>query len=641
MTDSSSRWQEFDLLLDRVLDGLYTNDDTRRLNETLRTDLEACRHYISYVDLHGRLVWGDGNHQRRLAKEEPKEQRVGSGQRAVGSEQEPGFGVQETGSSNHPSEVPLPTPFPALSIHYPLSTTHSFVGSALFSYMTAAVIVGVGLLIGSMWKMPEYTQLARQSTTRPFPRSSLPSAVGRITGMVDCQWVQSPESRVQSPALNSRPSSLVSLGDTFAISSGLMEIAYDTGAKVILQGPATYEVESKDGGYLALGKLTARMDGAKRQAANPQSLIPNPSPLSTIHYPLPTIHYPLSTIHYPLSTIHYPLFTIRTPTAIVTDLGTEFGVEVSKEGHTTSYVYRGSIRLQAASVDGKAEGAAKVLHEKESARVERSGDQGGENRIVMVVGLSAKPSGFVREIPKRLVKLFDLVDVVAGGDGFSGRRERGIVPTTGQIANALTGPGPQEKPFFGDGKFHRVTGMPFVDGVFIPGGGKDEMQVDSAGHRFDQFRGTANLTWQPVWAGGPMRGQEYPTKIEGVDYNSPGHGQLLLCASNAITFDLEAIRRANPGYSPERFRAVAGNAIFVKYPEFDPLADVRVLVDGEPRFQRREFNTSWKMFPVVVSLRPSDRFLTLAVTDGGDGYSHDHIVFGDPRLELLPVPAKQ
>ena len=29
-----------------------------------------------------------------------------------------------------------------------------------------------------------------------------------------------------------------------------MEITYDTGAKVILQGPVTYEVESHDGGFL-------------------------------------------------------------------------------------------------------------------------------------------------------------------------------------------------------------------------------------------------------------------------------------------------------------------------------------------------------------------------------------------------------
>ena len=38
-----------------------------------------------------------------------------------------------------------------------------------------------------------------------------------------------------------------------------MEITYNTGAKVILQGPVTYEVES-NGGYLAVGKLTGKLE---------------------------------------------------------------------------------------------------------------------------------------------------------------------------------------------------------------------------------------------------------------------------------------------------------------------------------------------------------------------------------------------
>ena len=48
-----------DLLLDRVLDGLHTDEDARQLNQILRTDADACRHYVSYVELHGRLCWGE------------------------------------------------------------------------------------------------------------------------------------------------------------------------------------------------------------------------------------------------------------------------------------------------------------------------------------------------------------------------------------------------------------------------------------------------------------------------------------------------------------------------------------------------------------------------------------------------------
>ena len=101
------------------------------------------------------------------------------------------------------------------------------------------------------------------------------------------------------------------------------------------------------GGYLSVGKLTARVEKSdEAERSRSKSAIPNPQSL-------------------------IPHFAVRTPTATVTDLGTEFGVEVDKQGDTTSHVFRGSVRLQVASGDGKAEGAARVLHENESARVEK------------------------------------------------------------------------------------------------------------------------------------------------------------------------------------------------------------------------------------------------------------------------------
>ena len=51
--------------------------------------------------------------------------------------------------------------------------------------------------------------------------------------MVDCRWA---DTAFDSPG--------VPLGRKYELASGLMEIVYDTGAKVILQGPVTYEVES-------------------------------------------------------------------------------------------------------------------------------------------------------------------------------------------------------------------------------------------------------------------------------------------------------------------------------------------------------------------------------------------------------------
>ena len=95
--------------------------------------------------------------------------------------------------------------------------------------------------------------------------------------MVDCKWAGA---ALDSPG--------VPLGRKYELASGLMEITYDTGAKVILQGPVTYEVESPNGGFLSVGKLTAKLEKkaeggrpeARRSRLNSSSsFIPHPSRL--------------------------------------------------------------------------------------------------------------------------------------------------------------------------------------------------------------------------------------------------------------------------------------------------------------------------------------------------------------------------
>ena len=63
ITSSSYRWQDFDLLLNRVVDGLHTEEDLKQFNSILRVDVEACRHYVSYIGLHGQLAWGTGTRE--------------------------------------------------------------------------------------------------------------------------------------------------------------------------------------------------------------------------------------------------------------------------------------------------------------------------------------------------------------------------------------------------------------------------------------------------------------------------------------------------------------------------------------------------------------------------------------------------
>lgn len=484
------------------------------------------------------------------------------------------------------------------------------------AYLVAVMVLGIGLLVGYIVHVPNPSPIANDSGS-PIPSALDPKTlfVGRITGMVECQW-SDPTTVVPGPIA-------VPLGRKYALSSGLLEITYDTGAKVILQGPCNYEVDTPTGGYLAVGKLTARVENTARQSPNPKSQIRNSSPF----FPLP-----------------FSLFVIRTPTAVVTDLGTEFGVEVNEKGDTTSRVFRGSVELRAMTAQHEPTGHPHVLHENESAIVERTGDSDE-----LVLHSSARPVDFVRVIPKTMTKSLDMVDVVAGGDGFSGRRNRGIDVTTGLPCDAP----PISSNFIlvGDAKYRRVEGMPFIDGVFVPDWREGPMQIDSAGHTFvgySQSTDPGHRTSGYLWAGGLLaippciQTEDYsayvkslrhlPVILDGVDYSSPGHGVLCIHPNKGITFDLDAIRRANPDWTIARFCAAAANVDVA--PELAGLADIRVFVDGQPRFQRRATPRSNSAFSLSIAISTTDRFLTLMSTDGDDTFFWDWVVFGDPRLEM-------
>jgi hypothetical protein len=291
------------------------------------------------------------------------------------SEEEPidGIALSEDASDS----APLPIP----AIHSPLPITHPFVGYLSsgwpVAYLVATVILGLGLTVGAIVHVSHPTATVVQ--TPPAAKSQLSleeriQLVGRITGMVDCRWAD--------PTTEAISGAYVPMGRRYALASGLMEITYDTGAKVLLQGPVTYEVESKESGYLAVGKLTAKLEkrsvasGQRSETPNPRSLIPNPS----------------------LSTNHDPQFAVRTPTAVVTDLGTEFGVEVSEQGGTVAHVFRGLVDVQPVSKAGKPQSKPIQLSANQSVVIEKA--NGADELTVRRTAI--KPAGFVRceQLPK-------------------------------------------------------------------------------------------------------------------------------------------------------------------------------------------------------------------------------------------------
>ncbi len=236
-----------------------------------------------------------------------------------------------------------------------------------FALLIATFITSLGLVAGSMIYVTHHQPLASdvlQPNQKAVPEKT--EYVGQVTGMVNVLWADD-----STAALNGAG---VPLGRKYALASGLMEITYHTGAKVILQGPVTYEVDSRDGGYLSIGKLTARLEkkGAEKKGAevrgqgsekvaNGQSLVASDHErVASGQWPVasgtnPKSQIAKSKISNPQSIIPNP-FTIHTPTATIIDLGTEFGVDVDKNGTAQVHVYEGKVISQSkASRNGKAE----------------------------------------------------------------------------------------------------------------------------------------------------------------------------------------------------------------------------------------------------------------------------------------------
>ena len=223
-------------------------------------------------------------------------------------------------------------------------------------------------------------------------------------------------------------------------------------------------------------------------------------------------------------------------------------------------------------------------------------------------------------------KGIDLADIVGGGNGFeTGTRGLGIDTRTGKI---------QERPFGDLGNVkpgnYASPDSPFIDGVFVPA--NSQTKISSTGLVADGLPVNGGKAWDMI-RNGPVSSQ-YSTKLGNVDYHSAGHSMIGLHANAGITFDLAAIRDAgrpnveDTSLIEYQFSTVAGYGGRTTKPS----AEYRIYLDGKLKATDRLGRNDTARITMKV---PADaRFLTLISTDGGNGYSHDQICFGDPRLAV-------
>ena len=235
----------------------------------------------------------------------------------------------------------------------------------------------------------------------------------------------------------------------------------------------------------------------------------------------------------------------------------------------------------------------------------------------------------IRDVDLKIGQLegsgIDLADIVGGGNGFgSGKKGLGIDARTGRM---------QERPF-GDlgnvkpGNFG-LCGCDFVDGVFVPASGRT--QISATGLFAEDLPVNSGKAWDMI-RNGPVSSQ-FSTKLGGTDFNSDGHSMIGLHANAGITFDLNAIRSGWADADTDdaadlvfRFSTVVG---YGGRPE-QPSAEYSVLLDGIRKAHRKIGRNDADN--VEFEIPPTARFLTFISTDGGNGYSHDQISFGDPQL---------
>ena len=134
------------------------------------------------------------------------------------------------------------------------------------------------------------------------------------------KWLDGTQPRLKDPRLK--------VGRRLAIASGLIEVKYYTGAKVVIEGPAEFFVgRMKDEG----GR---RKEKGGESEGHPSSFILHPSNAGFLRF---------GSLVARVEGEEAQGFTIDTPSARIRDLGTEFGVEVDRNGEAEVAVLSGEV----------------------------------------------------------------------------------------------------------------------------------------------------------------------------------------------------------------------------------------------------------------------------------------------------------
>ena len=190
-------------------------------------------------------------------------------------------------------------------------------------------------LVAIWWATPSATKAVKRSSPAPVPTEF----VARLTGLKDTAWGN-------DPAIPT-PSGFLRRGQRLNLSSGFAEVTFDSGAVVLLQGPAVFDVNSAWDSTLRRGSIRANVP--------PQALG----------------------------------FRVRNSAVEVVDLGTSFSMVADSDGGADVFVLKGEVE---AMPRGNEDSETILLHANDSRRFARAGVRAADERDRNVAKFNAEVS---------------------------------------------------------------------------------------------------------------------------------------------------------------------------------------------------------------------------------------------------------
>lgn len=306
-------------LINRLLDGELTPGDTSRLEELVCTRADVRRFYVLNMHLWCTLAPHVASASAPISIEESV-----ASLRAENAMVIPAFADEDDEDLDRPEPIELPPliwPPPKPMVYDPWPRRRNLAAAAI----AAMVLLAASLVL--FW--PNQPKSDHRIAERPR-QTNVPAATPIDPGTQPSLPAPTPAPPPTRPALSAvlaaavqarwaAPSGDLAVGQPLAsgpleLTSGLAEVRYANGVSLLIEAPARLVLQSDMRAELLSGKVVATV-------------------------PPPAIG-----------------FTVETSATRLVDLGTEFGVEVDREGETRVEVFRG--KVQAAPPDPAAASAS-------------------------------------------------------------------------------------------------------------------------------------------------------------------------------------------------------------------------------------------------------------------------------------------